>query len=391
MTYLDGDASRLNVLLTNFDLNTRRGSQLYLRDVALGLLRRGHHPFVYSPVLGEIARDLQRASVPVVTNLDDLDEAPDVIHGHNNYELMTALLRYPGIPAVRVCHGPFEERAWQFPRILRFVAVDEHVRDRCVFEGGLPAGKVDMVFNFVDLGRFPSRGPLPPRPARALVFSSNPSFHLRAVRRACDAEGIEVDAIADLGVDAVERPELALGRYDLVFAKGRAALEAIATGAAVVLCERWGVGPMVTTAEFDRLRPLNFGYRALQNPVLPEVIRREIKRYDPRDAEAVSRRLRSVADAGAVIDHLVDLYREVIAEYGRPPAADVHATELRAAATYLTSLGPRLRRRTGPGRAFYRLAQRVYTPALRIPWLRTLAHSRIGRRLRFTIAKRCGM
>lgn len=391
MTSLDRGASRLNVLLTNFDLNIRRGSQLYLRDVALGLLRRGHHPFVYSPVLGEVARDLQRASVPVVTDLDEIAEAPDVIHGHDNYELMTALLRYPGIPAIRVCHGPFGERPCQFPRILRFVAVDEYVRDRCVSEWGLPADKVDTLFNFVDLERFPPRGPLPPRPARALVFSSDPSFHLGAVRRACDEEGIHVDAIGDLGVDCVERPELALGRYDLVFAKGRAALEAIATGAAVVLCERWGVGPMVTTAEFDRLRPLNFGYRTLQDPVRPEVIRREIRRYDPRDAEAVSRRLRSVADAGAVIDQLVDLYREVIAEYGRFPAGDVHAGELRAAAGYLTSLGPQLRRESGPGSAFFLLARRVYTPALRIPWLNKLAHSRIGRRLRSAIARRFGM
>jgi hypothetical protein len=246
------------------------------------------------------------------------------------------------------------------------------------------------LFNFVDLQRFTPRGPLPPRPARALVFSSDSRVHLPAIRRACDAEGIQVDAIGDLGADSVERPELALGRYDLVFAKGRAALEAIATGAAVVLCDRWGVGPMVTTAEFDRLRPLNFGYRTLQDPLVPAVIRREIGRYDPRDAEAVSRRLRSVADAGAVIDHLVDLYREVIAEYGRPPAGDVHVTELRAAATYLTSLGPRLRWGSGYGSAFYFLARPIYTSALRVPWLRRLVDSRLGRRLRYTMTRRGG-
>ena len=55
-----------------------------------------------------------------------------------------------------------------------------------------------------------------------------------------------------------------LGQYDIVFAKARCALEALAVGNAVVLCDTVGVGPMVTTGEVDRLRRLNFGVRALR-------------------------------------------------------------------------------------------------------------------------------
>ena len=50
------------------------------------------------------------------------------------------------------------------------------------------------------------------------------------------------------------QPERVLGRYDIVFAKAKAAMEAMAVGAAVVLCDFGGVGPMVTWADFDRLR-----------------------------------------------------------------------------------------------------------------------------------------
>ena len=39
------------------------------------------------------------------------------------------------------------------------------------------------------------------------------------------------------------RPEEALGSYDIVFAKARAAAEAVATGTAVVLCDVAGAGP----------------------------------------------------------------------------------------------------------------------------------------------------
>src|SRR5438128_9049089 len=50
-------------------------------------------------------------------------------------------------------------------------------------------------------------------------------------------------------------------------------------------------GPMVTTAALDRLRALNFGIRTLREPLVPEVLAREIARYDPADAAQVSRRI----------------------------------------------------------------------------------------------------
>jgi hypothetical protein len=359
----------LTVLLTNFDLSIRGGSQLYLRDVALGLVRRGHHPFAYSPVLGAVAGDLRRASIPVVDNLDRIDSVPDVIHGHHNHDLMTALLRYPEVPAIRLCHGSLDDPPARFPRILRYVAVDDTTRDRCRLEWGIPETQLTVLLNFVDLDRFTPRAPLPARPARALVFSNNAREHLPAVRHACSGEGISVDAIGDSVDRSTDRPELMLGAYDLVFAKGRAALESIATGAAVVLCDASGVGPMVTSAEFDRLRSLNFGLRALRDPVMPAVIAQQIRRYDANDAAAVSRRLRAVADAGHVIDRLVDLYHEVICEHARSPSRGDLRAELIAASSYLNSLGPRLQWAGGSGSALYFLTRRLYHQVRRLPLL----------------------
>jgi hypothetical protein len=42
---------------------------------------------------------------------------------------------------------------------------------------------------------------------------------------------------------------------------------------------------MVTSGDFDALRRLNFGLRALRQPSAPSLIRREIERYDARDAD----------------------------------------------------------------------------------------------------------
>src|SRR5437870_4081723 len=55
--------SGLRVLITNITLATRTGTETYVRDLALGLARRGHHPVVYSTDLGDIAREIEAGTV----------------------------------------------------------------------------------------------------------------------------------------------------------------------------------------------------------------------------------------------------------------------------------------------------------------------------------------
>src|SRR4029450_6690764 len=95
----------LRILITNAWLSGRSGSELYVSDLATALLRRGHTPIVYSPVLGPLAAELRAATIPVVDDLSNVATVPDLIPGHHNHEIMTALLQFPGVPAVRVCQG----------------------------------------------------------------------------------------------------------------------------------------------------------------------------------------------------------------------------------------------------------------------------------------------
>ena len=71
---------------------------------------------------------------------------------------------------------------------------------------------------------------------------------------------------------------------------------------------------MVTTAELDRLRQLNFGIRTLQERVTPDAIARELLRYDPRNAALVSQQLRATAGSNAAVTSMIPLYEEVIEE-----------------------------------------------------------------------------
>lgn len=335
----------MRILITNHTLANRAGSELYVRDLAIGLLDRGHEPIAYSTSLGEVAREIRAAGIQVTDDLNTLVNQPDIIHGHHHLDTMTALLRLPATPAIFVCHGstPWEEGAPLFPRILRYVAVDHACRDRLILEHAIPADQIRVILNFVDLKRFKPRTVLPAQPRRALIFSNqaNDQTHVPAVRTACERAGIAFDIVGLGAGKGCAEPEGVLGNYDIVFAKGRAAIEALAVGAAVVLCDAAGAGPMVTTGNVHQLRPLNFGIRSLREPLTADVIARELGRYDPDDAMAVSDVIRATAGRDSVIDELLCLYHEVIDEHSRIPEHD-RLAEQRAAGVYLLDLRPRL-------------------------------------------------
>jgi Glycosyltransferase Family 4 len=373
----------LRILITNAWLSTRSGSELYVRDLALALLARGHTPIAYSPVLGPLADELRAATIPVVDDLSAVTAAPDVIHGHHNHEIMTALLQFPRVPAVRVCHGWWDERPQLFPRILRFLCVDHTVRDRLVSEWGIPQASVQVLLNFVDMSKFRPRSPLPARPKRALVFSNAAAAHLATLQSACASLGLSLDAIGSSVDKVATAPEMILGEYDVVFAKARCALEAIAVGTAVVLCDETGLGPLVTSADFDRLRSFNFGVRTLSEPVSYEAIVRQLSRYDATDAAAVSRKLRASASMETAVDALVDIYEEVLAEWQRSERS-CQDDELRAAAAYLRTLEPE---QTLKAHA-HGLLRLLYFRAERVSALRAILPSRaMAKRLSASIRR----
>ena len=91
--------------------------------------------------LARSRRSCEALTIPVVDDLNALGAgASHHTRATHHLETMTALLRFPGVPAVYFCHGwlPWEEAPPRFPRILRYVAVDHTVRDRLQIEHGIP-------------------------------------------------------------------------------------------------------------------------------------------------------------------------------------------------------------------------------------------------------------
>ena len=330
----------MKILMTNVQLDHRTGTEIVVRDLESALRRRGHDVCVYTPSAGAIADEIVASGGTVVTDLADLPFEPDIIHGHHHVETVEALVRCPTAGAVFVCHDRTSSNDVPVvsTRIRRYVSVDLNCDQRVAVEAAVPADRRRLVHNAVDLVRHSRRGPLPERPRRALVFSNNagPGGYVEEIRAACAARGIALDVIGSgVGASSAD-PEAVLGTYDLVFAKARSALEAMAAGCAVVLVDLGGLGGLVTSADVERLRDWNFGARCLQRPVTTEGIGVEIDRYDASDSSGVTDWIRQVADLERSVDTYLDIYRDVLADPapGGPPTTwvDLHRSLLDHAA-----------------------------------------------------------
>ena len=344
---MTGPDRALRILLTNNTLAYRAGSELYVRDLAIALMKRGHFPVAYSPVLGAVADELRAHTIPVIDNLRQMRQPPDVIHGHHHHETISAMMRYPETPAIHVCHGwvPWEETPFAFPNIVRHVAVDALCRERLLTTEHIEPERISMIRNFVDCDRFTTVRNLPERPRTALYFSNYASDVPMAIRTACEAAGISrVDIVGSGSGNMIAEPSEILPQYDIVFAKARAAIEAMASGCAVIVLHQAGLAGMVTPGRARQMRDLNFGVRTLQAQRLTHAtLSAELALYDRGDAASVTRWIREHASLDAAVDDWLSLYGAVLAEWPAVRAARSHADLLRAGADYLYGLAPALK------------------------------------------------
>ncbi len=334
----------MRILLTNNTLGNRAGTELFVRDLSVALMRRGHSPVVFSQVLGAVAQELTKATVPVITDLRDLREAPDVIHGQHHLETMQAVTRFPRTPALFICHGwaPWQEAPPIFPSIKKYVAVDNLCRERLLTSRGVDPAQIETSYNFVDLQRFQPRDSLPEHPKKALIFSNHGSdndLRVLAIKDACRRFGIpQVDLIGLAGGNPCAAPESILGDYDVVFAKARAALEAMACGCAVIISDYAGLGSHISMDNVEKMRQLNFGVRTMQaQRSTSDNILRELQRYDARDAEKVRDYIRKHADMEKSVERWIERYEQIIAQ--AVPSCDNAAYELKCLAATSRYLG----------------------------------------------------
>jgi hypothetical protein len=305
----------MRLLFTNNTLKHFAGTELSLRDAALEMQKRGHTVGAFSTQLGAVGDFLRENGVSVVGELSELPWEPEVIHGQHEWETSMAALSWPEVPVISFCRGskPWQEAPCLAPNVVRYVAVDEDCHQRLLMKHQIDENRIVTILNGVDLEKFQLRG-ANKAGKRVLVYSNyaTEENYASVVREACAKMGYECDVIGAGVKKTVSDPENVLGQYDIVFAKGKAALEALACGCAVIVADEDGLGPSINEGNFERARSLSFGFPLLTEGFTVEAVISRLREFDEKKHGEFVARIRHSISHVLTMDQLESLYREVL-------------------------------------------------------------------------------
>ncbi len=309
----------MNILITNIWLSNHTGTEVGVRDLAIALHKRGIHIEVYSPELGAVADEIRNAGIHVVDSMQDLTLKPDLIHAQHFVPSMDAMTWFPGVPAVYFLRDRTHpaDTPPKYSQIAKYMAVDYNCLDRLIIDNGIDEKKTGVLLNWVDTSRFKLRQKFSVKPSKALVFSNyaTKNNYFRVIKEACSKMDMELDGLGTGLGNSVVDPENKLHNYDLVFAKGKAAMESLATGAGVIVCDSLGIGESVTLDNYDNYRRNSFWIKTLNGHINTDQVIQEIKKFNIEDTRQLSHKIRSDASFPVYMDNIIKLYHETITAY----------------------------------------------------------------------------
>jgi glycosyltransferase involved in cell wall biosynthesis len=309
----------MNILITNITIYEYTGTETYVKELAIELINRGHSVEIFTFFMGELTKELIEKGINVTSNLKKLKLNPDIIHAHHNITTLKALDFFKFTPVVYFIHD--RTTVFDYPfrheNILKYVAVDYNCKERYCLENGFKEEDVEVVNNWANTNRFRLKEKVNPHPKKALVFSNylNENNIYPEIKEACAELGVEVEIIGSSSGNACLKPEDILQKYDLVFAKAKAAIEAMATGAAVIVCDFRGLGGMVTSSNMKHFRDFNFGMKLMTNTPSKNNLITEINKYNASEIIKVSEYIIKESDFLLIVNRLEQIYSELIIDF----------------------------------------------------------------------------
>jgi glycosyltransferase involved in cell wall biosynthesis len=294
---------KVHVLITNHGLQFRGGSELYTKELAIGLRARGVSVAVYAPRLGEVADEIAGTGIPVVSDLRDMTRVPDLIHGHHYLPTLAAIFRFRATPALFVCHGiePWQELPPVHPAIVRYYAVGPLTAQHVCTHAGVTAADVTVIPNWVNIELFRQKETLREVPREALIVH-NGLYLTVAIERACRDLGMSLRKYGRGLGETSNRLDVAFQAADIVFATGKTAIEAMASGCGVILAGEAGISELILPQNFESYRG-KFGIARLRREWLtPDKVRAQIEAYDADAVRRVSNAVREAYSWDQAID-----------------------------------------------------------------------------------------
>lgn len=264
-----GVDSSLRLAFTNIALDGYAGSELWTLEMAAHMHRLGIPTIVYSPHLGAVARQFAATGLAITDHPVDLQLfKPTVLHIHHHWHTAGARMAVgPNCLCVNMVHGLLPHPEWPGPGMDVYLAVSLHAKAKTALLGPRSWDSIALVPNFFDPERFGKK--VAKRRHKALIHSSRVTeLNLHQMKFVLRRQELALDHIG-YGGTVESTPENVLPRYRVVFAAGRSAIEALASGCHVILWDQGIVGPAVTLNNFWYVLAANF---SVASCILPFVM-----------------------------------------------------------------------------------------------------------------------
>lgn len=267
----------VRVVLSNDGFVHVGGTEQHLLTLGTHLQRLGHEATVFANRLGPFADHVRDGGIAVVDDVAALDDDVDLLFSQDAVVAHQLADRFPQVPHVfRCCSDVFDfELPPQLPDVVDLVVVLSERYERLVRATGLDVGIVRLRIP-VDLDVFSPHVPIRPAPRKAALLGNYPDRH-DIVRRAW---GDRLELVEVGGPNARFDPAAALADVDIVIAKTRAVVDAMAAGRAVYLYDCMGGDGWVTPQTYPLMEADNFAGQATDVVVDEERLRRDLDGYD---------------------------------------------------------------------------------------------------------------
>ncbi len=306
----------MNILITNCTLDSRSGTTIVVKDLSYYLKMIGHTVAVYSPQCGALAAEIRAMGIEVVESLDRLQLQPDIIHGHHIIPLFDALHHWPSIPAIYVCHDftAWHDEPIYHPNIIKYIGVGRLTQSRIHQALNISSDQIFLIHNSFNESLFKQIRNLPIKPLSCLIYSKYPNID-KIIMPECKRLGLKVDIAGSGFGEQVAAPENILSQYDIIFASGMGAIEALASGAAVIVCDGRGAFGMITTSNYKYAQEHNFGLKTLDLELSPGFVEDNINKYNREDAKLVSKLVRQESQWKNKVFVWEEIYLNALTEF----------------------------------------------------------------------------
>ncbi len=234
---------------------------------------------MYSPEVGPFADYVSARGVPVVDRLRDLPNECDVVFAQDRLVVFDLAERYPkAFTVFRVCGDVHEfQLPPQVDGLVDLVVVLSKRYAR-VAQACSVAAPVLRLRTPIDVDRLVPHGRIRDTPKRAVVLGNYPE-RVDVVRQALGGAGIDLTEIggAQQRFDVAE----AVADADIVVAKSRAALDAMACGKAVYVFDVFGGDGWVTPEVYPTMEADHFAGLATGRVLDADEIAADLADYDP--------------------------------------------------------------------------------------------------------------